>query len=205
MSGGSSSKKRQRGSGGGKGHDLGDDEWDLYEDTGGGGGGDLGGSEVEIVDEFGRHRTVTRGGPEHREHLQAKKRAAEMKAEQESQQKAAAATAAAPGGSSSFDDRYSYRGNRGAAPTPSHYGPSSSSAATAAPGGAPVGGWAWSSGTGRGADAGDFETREGQERRAKKDMTELLEREGAGEAGNGDGGAKASPSCLIFVLFLVWH
>eukprot|EP00903_Cladosiphon_okamuranus_P009374 g8938.t1 len=190
----SSGKKRQRG-GGSKNHgDEQDSDLSDY-DSSSSFGGDLGGPEVEITDEFGRHRTVTRGGREHREHLQAKKRAAKAKVEEEALQKAAAlsAAAAAP---SPFDERYSSSGNRGrgsrdaALPT-SYYGPSSSApAAAAAAGGDPAGGWAWSSGVGRGADEGDFETRDGQERRAKKDMKELLEREGAGEAGKGDSGAK---------------
>eukprot|EP00752_Nemacystus_decipiens_P010566 g9409.t1 len=180
----SSNKKRRRGSGS-EDLDLSDDDYDDDNDAT---GGDVGGSEVEIMDEFGRHRIVTRGGAEHREHLQAKRRAAELKAEQESQRKAAAA-AGGGGASSSFDERYSACGNigrggeRAAASAPSYYGPSSSSssAADAGGGGAAARAWAWSSGAGRGADEGDFETREGQERRAKKDMTELLEREGAGE------------------------
>lgn len=192
--GGGGGKKRQRGSGSDS-KRRGGEDGDLSDDSTGGGGG-VGGLEVEIVDEFGRHRTVTRGGPEHREHLQAKKRVAEIKAEQESEQEAAALGAS----SSSFDDRYSYRGNRGAAPPPPSYHGRPPS--LAADGSAPAGGWAWSSGAGRGADAGDFETREGQERRAKKDMTELLEREGAGEAGKGDGGAKASLLSSTFSHFV---
>ena len=196
-SGGSSSRKgrkKRRRSRNGDGSESDEEEEDSDDDEDVGLSDNSGGyGEVEIVDEFGRHRTVTRGGREHREHLQAKKRAAEIKAEQEEEEESRRQSATG-GGSTSFDERYSYRGNRGAPPPPppppfSGSGSSSSSSAAAAQ----AGGWAWSSGAGRGADGGDFETREGQERRAKKGMAELLEREGArGDAGRGDGGAKAS-------------
>ena len=152
-----------------------------------------GGAEVNFTDEFGRDRTVPRGGPEHRAHLEAKKAATEKKVEEEAERE-------------SYDERYSYRGNRGSAPPPPYpnadaFGGSGSSRSSAGAsggdgggggggGGAGGGGWAWSSGAGRGTDAGDFETREGQERRANKGMAELLEREGAGETGRDESGAK---------------
>ncbi|CAM9623300.1 unnamed protein product [Ectocarpus sp. 12 AP-2014] len=203
-SSGGRSKKRGGGSGsrsdsGGEG--TGDDDDDFYDGSGGGYGG-----EVEIVDEFGRHRTVTRGGREHREHLKAKKRAAEIESERREfeQNAAAAATPSSSSSQANFDDRYSYRGNTGAAPPPpgcsssssssttvGRFGSSSSPAAPEATGddGPAAGGWAWSSGAGRGADEGDFETREGEERRAKKGMAELLGRE-AGGKGDDDAGGK---------------
>ncbi|CAN0453415.1 unnamed protein product [Ectocarpus sp. 8 AP-2014] len=201
----SGGRSKKRGGGGGSGsrsdsgeEGTGDDDGDFYD----GGGGCYGG-EVEIVDEFGRHRAVTRGGREHREHLKAKTRAAEIESEREEfEQNAAAAAAPSSSSRANFDDRYSYRGNTGAAPPPpgfsssssttaERFGSSSSPAAPAATGddGPAAGGWAWSSGAGRGADEGDFETREGEERRAKKGMAELLGRE-AGGKGDDDAGAK---------------
>eukprot|EP00904_Undaria_pinnatifida_P001767 jgi/Undpi1/11591/HiC_scaffold_30.g13886.m1 len=162
-----------------------------------------GGAEVQFTDEFGRERTVPRGGPEHRAHLEAKKAATERRVKAEAEREA-------------YDERYSYRGNRGSAPplpqpypnasdSSSFRGRASASGDGYARGGDDEGdgggsgggggdggggGWAWSSGAGRGADAGDFETREGQDRRAKKAMAELLEREGASEVGKDDSGAK---------------
>ena len=164
---------------------------DLNRGSGGSDGGrggreaSRGGAEVDITDEFGRDRTVPRGGPEHRAHLEAKKAASEKRVEEEAERE-------------SYDERYSYRGNRGSAPHPPYrnadaFGGSASSGGGGDGGG---GGWAWSSGVGRGADAGDFETREGQERRAKKSMAELLEREGAGEVGRDESGAKV---CTVVV------
>ncbi|CAB1120897.1 unnamed protein product [Ectocarpus sp. CCAP 1310/34] len=208
-------KKRQRNSGGrtkkrGGGSEsrsdsgeegTGDDDGDFYDGSGGGYGG-----EVEIVDEFGRHRTVTRGGREHREHLKAKTRAAEIESERQEFEQNAAAAAPSSSSLANFDDRYSYRGNTGAAPPPPKFSSSSSSSSSTTAGrfgsssspaptaatvddGPAAGGWAWSSGAGRGADEGDFETREGEERRAKKGMAELLGRE-AGGKGDDDAGAK---------------
>ena len=169
-----------------------------------------GGAEVQFTDEFGRERTVPRGGPEHKAHLEAKKAATERRVEAEAEREA-------------YDERYSYRGNRGSAPplpqpypnasdSSSFRGRASASGDGYARGGDDEGdgggsggggdggggGWAWSSGAGRGADAGDFETREGQDRRAKKAMAELLEREGASEVGKDDSGAKA---CTFSVFF----
>lgn len=165
-------------------------------------------AEITITDEFGRDRAVSRGGLEHRAYLEAKKAAAESRAEEKAQIE-------------SFDERYSYRGNGGS--TAPHNATSSSSFASFSSGGGTSslsggrpgagataaaaatstaattnagGGWAWSSGVGRGADAGDFETREGQERRAKDGLAELLQREGGGagaggsEVGKDGGGAK---------------
>lgn len=160
----------------------------------GGGGGrgsreaSRGDAEVNFTDEFGRDRTVPRGGPEHRAHLEAKKAATEKKVEEEAERE-------------SYDERYSYRGNRGSAPPPPYanadafggsgtFGGGTGASAGDGGGGGGGGGWAWGSGVGRGTDAGDFETREGQERRAKKGMAELLEREGVGEVGRDESGAK---------------
>lgn len=203
----SGGRSKKRGGGSGSRSDsgeegTGDDDGDFYD----GNGGDYGG-EVEIVDEFGRHRTVTRGGREHREHLKAKKRAAEIESERREFEQNAAAAAPSSSSQASFDDRYSYRGNTGAAPPPpgfsssssttaGRFGSSSSPAAPAATSddGPAAGGWAWSSGAGRGADEGDFETREGEERRAKKGMAELLGRE-AGGKGDADAGAKVQARC----------
>ncbi|CAM9829575.1 unnamed protein product [Ectocarpus sp. 6 AP-2014] len=199
----SGGRSKKRGGGSGSRSDSGEegaggDDDDFYDGGGGGYGG-----EVEVVDEFGRHRTVTRGGREHREHLKARKRAAEIESERrEFEQNAAAAAAPSSSSQANFDDRYSYRGNTGAAPPPpgfsssssttaGRFGSSSSPAAPAATSddGPAAGGWAWSSGAGRGADEGDFETREGEERRAKKGMAELLGREAIGK-GDDDAGAK---------------
>ena len=154
------SEKRGRGQGGrgrrrGGGTNPGWD--DGYEAS------DTDGAEITIVDEFGRDRSVARGGAEHRAHLEAKKAAAETEANERAE-------------SQSYDERYSYRGNKGAAALPA--------------GGAVAGQWAWSSGVGRGADEGDFETREGQEHRANKKMKKLLEKEGGDEVAKDSGGAK---------------
>lgn len=127
---------------------------------------DIDGTEVTIVDEFGRDRCVARGGPEHRAFLEAMKAAAEKEAQERAE-------------SESYDERYSYRGNKGLA-----------AAAGAAPVATAAGQWAWSSGTGRGADEGDFETRERQELRGKKKMKKLLEQEGKEEGAKEESGAK---------------
>lgn len=127
---------------------------------------DIDGTEVTIVDEFGRDRCVARGGPEHRAFLEAMKAAAEKEAQERAE-------------SESYDERYSYRGNKGVA-----------AAAGAAPAATAVGQWAWSSGTGRGADEGDFETRERQELRGKKKMKKLLEQEGKVEEAKEESGGK---------------
>lgn len=114
-------------------------------------------AEVSIIDEFGRDRKVPRGSELHQAYLEARKAQAEAKADSEA-----------------YDERYSYRGNKGTAPR---------SAAS----GDDAGAWAWSSGHGRGADGGDFETREGQDKKAEKDVEELLRREK--EDGSKDPGA----------------
>lgn len=124
---------------------------------------DIDGTEVTIVDEFGRDRCVARGGSEHRAFLEAMKAAAEKEVQERAE-------------SESYDERYSYRGNKGVAAT--------AGAVTA------VGQWAWSSGDGRGADEGDFETRERQELRGKNKMKILLEQEGKVEGAKEESGAK---------------
>lgn len=158
------------------------------------GEGDRDSAEVRIQDEFGRDRTVFRGSSEHKLHLLAKRAAKERQAELVAETEA-------------FDERYSYRGNWGSThpaasppppPPPPPPLPPHAAMSTSASGGTvgndPAGGWAWSSGVGRGADAGDFETREGQEAIASKKMAELLEREGGGgsETGRDIGGAKVT-------------
>lgn len=123
--------------------------------------------EVNIIDEFGRERSVPRGGKQHLAYVVAKRTESERKAQQKSEAEA-------------FDERYSYRGNRGAPPIPEGAGAGGIS-----------GGWAWSSGRGRGADSGDFETREGQESRAAKEMAELMRQHGGGQGmGKDESGAK---------------
>lgn len=163
----SSSKKRSRNTGGGNGEGSGDDLLDTIDEDDD--DDDMSyGPDVSITDEFGRDRTVTRGGPEHRAYLEAKRAAAESEAQQKAEAEA-------------YDERYSYRGNKGSVPPP---------AAAAGETSAASGAWAWSSGTGRGADEGEFETREGQERRAKKELTKLVERMGGDVVDKDVGGAK---------------
>lgn len=182
----SSKKNWRRRTGGSSRRDDGERSDDTEDDlnTDSDDGGDAFSAEVSITDEFGRDRTVERGGPEHRAYLEAKKAAAEEEAEHKAQAEA-------------YDERYSYRGNKGSAPPPSNAGAS-------------AGGWAWSSGAGRGADEGDFETRDGQERRAQKRMTELLQQEGGGDVGKNEGGAKVCACVRAFIVrarafFFLFH
>lgn len=162
-----------------------DDSGDDYDDVDDVFDDDPTSAQVSITDEFGRHRTVARGGAQHKAYLAAKKDEVERKV----REKAAA---------EAYDERYSgrgngmYRGNGGSTATVP--GISSASGGVGATGG----GWAWSSGHGRGVDSGDFETREGAERRAAKDMAELLKREGGdgyGAAGEERGGKVRAVIC----------
>lgn len=130
-------------------------------------------AEVNITDEFGRERTVLRGGAQHRAFLAAKKAKAEEKAEEKAKAEA-------------YDERYSYRGNRGS--TPLIPGVSTASGAIGDSG--RPGEWTWGSGHGRGADCGDFETRKGEERRAAKGMAKLLQAEKSYASGGGGGGGR---------------
>lgn len=137
-------------------------------------------AEVTIMDEFGRDRLVPRGGELHQAYLEAKKAEAERRAKAKAEAEA-------------YDERYSYRGNKGAG----HHPPEDSGADRVA--------WAWSSGRGRGVDGGDFETMEGQDRRAEKKMAEML-REEAGGRDEEEKGSKVStvpvPFAVLFGLAL---